>query len=89
MLGSGDSRRNREGRNEVVTTTAGLRALHEEMGRRGIRMAQAARELLVSKPTIAGWLNGARPGDEHKIRLQAWSHGRIRAAAWLEEVSDG
>ena len=62
----------------------GVALLREELSRRGIRPAEAARQLGVSKPTMGEWLaGGLRPSFLRRPEIRSWSEGRIPEDSWL------
>lgn len=66
---------------EPVPGTAQLRA---EIDRRGLSPARAAREIGVTKQTMAEWLTEeSHPKHANRIRIRAWSGGAILESSWL------
>jgi transcriptional regulator with XRE-family HTH domain len=57
--------------------------LRSELDAKGIRAAEAARQLGVSKPTIGDWLSGAsRPTAARALLVATWSEGRVPVESW-------
>ncbi len=62
----------------------GAKLLQDEIERREITAAAAAKELRVSPVTIHFWIKKThRPSGSKRELIEAWSGGRVPREAWL------
>jgi hypothetical protein len=56
--------------------------LRDFLARNGLKPADAAKALSVSKAAVSHWLHGTEPGEKSRELIETWTCGEVPRGSW-------